>query len=379
LCNEPIEIDDVETTSSAFDEMLLEVYPGQSPAELISSSFNALSKLLKISRETAGLSFRSIYDTLIELYMKPLPHDVPSEFRNRQLRCIRTIATEICLALVRLPETSVSQPSTREPTPKASHVPSSRVRFESRSGEKFTHEDVSRSPSPAPELNSNSLLSEYVKLSRPLPVSTSKTNMNLMHWTLGSDPSDYNYTAMRVLERQQEDLAQMSTEERRRVERQQLRRAREAEREAQRFEELSQKVGTQKGIAASQSELNAQNASQNKLRLALSKRRAEAAASQSQSQRLMQADTIDEEVTMAGAIPSDAVDEPEAHPAEPMDIEPSQDATQNQVPESQTQSTQPLDSQAADLQPPSFSQFSQQNEASQTQKPPKKKKRVKGF
>jgi len=232
--------------------------------------------------------------------------------------------------------------------------------------------------------------------------STEKTRLNLAHWKLGESIDLYNYTEMRAQERRQEELADMSAEQRARIEKEERKMARQRAREAKRLEELSQRQsGTQDTIPTSQRDLAASVGSQSRLRLALQRRR-EAAASQSQRD----VEEIQSSVPIASGLSTIAESSPEFEmsgaisqnqelgqdvemiEAETSEMDPfqAQDTQMTDTqPETQFETIQPILSQEVASQIPSFSQVSvgtlptQGESSSQTTKPPKKKKRVKGF
>ncbi len=205
---------------------------------------------------------------------------------------------------------------------------------------------------------------------------------------------------MLVHERRQAELRELAPEERARREKQERRKAREQEREAKRFAELSQAAVTQESIAVSQRDLAPTPGSQSRLRLALQRKKA------SQSQGPQSART-----EARGGIPeaSQAMDDIEMGEQEPLEefvmsgdireseveyaapesprvelVEPSQskaEPSQMSWEPTQPESGEIVASHPESSQGPPFTQASLASSegASQSQKPPKKKKRVKGF
>ncbi|KAF2473752.1 uncharacterized protein BDR25DRAFT_256583 [Lindgomyces ingoldianus] len=239
---------------------------------------NQVLQISEVDGQQATIS--SLYDTILQNWIAPLPAAVPARTRQRIERLARHIAAEIMLASLRIRRIEPAPPSLDElalqagPTQDsavAMHIllsrpnketqlsPSSSQQFlirQSSSSSQSQSQTVLPTPEPTPMNNPLSRLNQHLQIAKPINTAVPPSvNQVLMHWRLGEDPSTYNWDATtRVVQEELQGSDEISAERRAKLQRKAERHLKKQRRETQIFRER-QMAESQSTFLQSQSAL----------------------------------------------------------------------------------------------------------------------------
>lgn len=186
-----IVVSDIDKASSSLQELQSE--SGSREFQPIAPS----RALMLTDAPSDKLSMSSLYDTILETWIAPLPDIVPSKLRQTKERLARRVAAEVTLASNRIRESepveSTQEPPSSFPGPKQD----SAVPFPS---DALRSSPPPSTPTPAPRILSAiydplARLRRHLDISTPAPTVPANISQILMHWTHASDPSIYDYAA----------------------------------------------------------------------------------------------------------------------------------------------------------------------------------------
>ncbi|DAA73662.1 TPA_exp: Uncharacterized protein A8136_4096 [Trichophyton benhamiae CBS 112371] len=202
-------VDEAENIAKAFDQFILEfadsadcMLPGFQ-LRILQLPSTLTSKFSMIEPNTWNdYSLMELYDTMICLWLAPLPDGIPNRLRALKEQTIREVISELCIASIRL-----SRWGAEEAEDGKEAGSSSLVKPEAHSVSEFKGQltqwsggDVSSSPPRTRGLNDNQTgpmlasLARYTTIHCQRPISQ-KTINTATHWVNGSDPSQYDWQA----------------------------------------------------------------------------------------------------------------------------------------------------------------------------------------
>lgn len=190
-------------------------------------------------------SFRSLFHSVVQNFINPFEEHATASYQKRRSEIIKMIAAELFLATVNklgLHRPTPQLLTRRETILTSTDELSSTVTMLGASPERLMNKNR-RQALPAPNKEERvHLLEKYVNLIKPLPVTYKVSERLLEHWTLGEDPSDYNYLARALSDRRDEQLEDMTEEARIAALKKQERRTQRQAQESQKFSQRSQQL-----------------------------------------------------------------------------------------------------------------------------------------
>lgn len=252
FANSKIKVTDVDETSSQLHD-LLRIGGHDHHLELRRIANAQTPHLPNGNNQAATIS--SLYDTILQNWIAPLPADIHARIRQSKERLARRIAAEVMLASTRIyrpdpiesteppirPQISPRQDSTASlpilPSYKGqygmddikfassqSSLPSSQppstleVFSQPASPSRAYHQTALPTPEPTPSIATSTTsfftstsnpfirLSQHLQINTPAPEISQGVNQILMHWQPGTDPSAYDWdSTTRALDQEQHD------------------------------------------------------------------------------------------------------------------------------------------------------------------------------
>lgn len=249
-------VDDIEATSELLDQLaFVEADPAMEALDSTAPSQRITRLALRISNwQAQNLSLLNIYNHIVEDWITPLSSSVPGKVRLAKEQLARRAAAEIALAsramyVEEIPLQSVldSQEAQMWDIPvRGSRQDSSQTLLGS-SPMPESHSQIFPTPSATPSVTtglsfSSSIaalevyrLNKYTTFSKPAPITVPRPlNRILSHWTVGSDPADYDWILMsrRIFQLDEEIDEEMTEKDRARMQRRAERHIRRQRREA---------------------------------------------------------------------------------------------------------------------------------------------------
>ena len=235
-----VTVDDIDEASAKMDELSLANHESSLEVRRIASS-----QVLGFGDEgpQGSHSVSSLYDQLLQNWVAPLPNTISPRIRQAKERMARRIAVGVVLASTRIREPEVQHDdaiSQSQPSQDSGIALSSSFPQRSSQSDPYTQSSQpgsSAEPADLPSAESNPLarLSKHliIKDTSPREIHPSIKQV-LSHWTLGADPSLYDWEATERSLAEERDLAKEDTRKsrekaRRKKERQMRRQQRENE------------------------------------------------------------------------------------------------------------------------------------------------------
>ncbi|KAF2645875.1 hypothetical protein P280DRAFT_442819 [Massarina eburnea CBS 473.64] len=194
------------------------------------------------------LTVLSVYDTILQNWIAPLPPSVSARVRQHKERLARRVAVEVMLATTRVRYHDEALPANdAHPVPSQDsgiafpNISSQPIFSQAGSSQlQFTMPVIEEAPLPSPTISQSvsdplSRLSKHLRIEKPLPPSLPPgISQVLTHWQLGTDPSTYSWEATESayqdeLESQDEASQARRKKAQRKKERQEKRQKREDE------------------------------------------------------------------------------------------------------------------------------------------------------
>lgn len=293
------------------------------------SIFNALksssSQNLVLNELIFTLSFNALHEDLRLIkrhFVDNLPADVLPESRARKAEMAKVIAMELHMAACRAPRlqshfqqpaASMAGSNTSGSSFSIAMHPTSLGKKRNlagknpltappaKSSQQGTLTDVAELQAHVRNSTTTNILQKFALFSKPLPVRKPTTSRNLGHWTIGHDPSEYNFLDNWADEERLANLANMNAAERAALEKRELILKRRIEKQTQLYlaSQQSDQIVTQTQRAAeSQFQLGRDvPASQSLLKQALASQR-----QQETQQTFAGSEDLIKDVEMSGAL-----------------------------------------------------------------------------
>ncbi|KAF3892534.1 RNA polymerase I-specific transcription-initiation factor [Trichophyton interdigitale] len=202
-------VDEAENIAKAFDQFVLGF---ADPADCMLPEFQ-LHILLQPSTPTSKFSMikpntwnnhslMELYDTMICLWLAPLPDGIPNRLRALKEQTIRKVISELCIASIILSRCRAEEANDDQEAGSSSLVKPEAHSVSEFKGQltQWSGDDVSSSPPRTRDLNDNQTrpmlasLARYTVIHCQRPISQ-KTITTAAHWVNGSDPNRYDWQA----------------------------------------------------------------------------------------------------------------------------------------------------------------------------------------
>lgn len=166
--------------------------------------------ILSLDADEGDVSISSLYDSILQNWIAPLPANAPSRVRKKKERLARRIAAEVMLARSRIHSSSSFEPIRGQPQPELQKGPSqdsgialppSSSRPGSSQSDGLAFQSSPPLSSPADPLTRSYVthpnpvlrLTRHIQIEKPPLVVPRNVDQVLMHWAPGIDPSTYDW------------------------------------------------------------------------------------------------------------------------------------------------------------------------------------------